>query len=320
MNKDVVGGLILLCLAGAYYWATRQIADSSLSDEVGAQGLPTILGFLLAGLAVLIMARGALARPRPVAVAAEPGGCGCATPAGAGPSRHRRRLRRPGAAGRLRRRSRLADRVGGRLRGHDAVLALGRGRDRRRRRILAPLRSAPRAWSSRRAGSSKHGRSRQSPHPAGDHARGAGCLGRTRVGHRRRRLPGISSSITMALILPLTYTHRPGVGGRPPRDDLYRRGIRRLHPGDPDPHAGHQLGRRHGHRRLRDEAARARRRGARHLALVRRRRQPVRPRHADPDDASRCRAWRCLFRPTSYCALGRARPQHHRLACPTARC
>jgi putative tricarboxylic transport membrane protein len=72
MNKDVVGGLILLCLAGAYYWATRQIADSSLSDEVGAQGLPTILGFLLAGLAVLIMARGALARPRPVAMAADP--------------------------------------------------------------------------------------------------------------------------------------------------------------------------------------------------------------------------------------------------------
>jgi putative tricarboxylic transport membrane protein len=58
MNKDVVSGLILLGVAGAYAWATRQIPDSSLSDEVGAQGLPTILAALLAGLAMLIVVRG----------------------------------------------------------------------------------------------------------------------------------------------------------------------------------------------------------------------------------------------------------------------
>ena len=58
MNKDVVSGLILLAVAVAYYWATGLIFDSSLSDEVGAQGLPRMLAFLLAGLALLIVGRG----------------------------------------------------------------------------------------------------------------------------------------------------------------------------------------------------------------------------------------------------------------------
>src|SRR3712207_2942533 len=53
MNKHVLSRVILLVGAGAYYWATLQIPNSSLSDEVGAQGLPRILAFLLAGLAVL---------------------------------------------------------------------------------------------------------------------------------------------------------------------------------------------------------------------------------------------------------------------------
>jgi len=69
MNKDVLSGVILLVGAGAYYWATLQIPDSSLSDEVGAQGLPRILAFLLAALAVLILVRGlTTARRRPLAV------------------------------------------------------------------------------------------------------------------------------------------------------------------------------------------------------------------------------------------------------------
>jgi hypothetical protein len=73
MNKDVLSGLILLVLAGAYYWATRQIPDSSLADEVGAQGLPTILALLLAGLAVLIVGRGLImGRMKPVAAATDP--------------------------------------------------------------------------------------------------------------------------------------------------------------------------------------------------------------------------------------------------------
>jgi putative tricarboxylic transport membrane protein len=60
MNKDALGGGVLLLLAATYYWATLQIADSSLSDEVGAQGLPRILAFLLTGLALLILVRGFL--------------------------------------------------------------------------------------------------------------------------------------------------------------------------------------------------------------------------------------------------------------------
>jgi hypothetical protein len=70
MNKDVIGGTILLAVAGAYYWATRQIPDSSLSDEVGAQGLPLILAVLLAGLAALIIARSLVTGPKQAAVIA----------------------------------------------------------------------------------------------------------------------------------------------------------------------------------------------------------------------------------------------------------
>ena len=71
MNKDVLGGTILLALAGAYYWATLQIPDSSLADEVGAQGLPRILALVLAGVAALIVMRGVLARKETVGAAAD---------------------------------------------------------------------------------------------------------------------------------------------------------------------------------------------------------------------------------------------------------
>jgi putative tricarboxylic transport membrane protein len=67
MNKDVLSGAVLLLVAAAYYWATLQIPDSSLSDEVGAQGLPRILAVLLVGLALLILVRGFLASPKRLA-------------------------------------------------------------------------------------------------------------------------------------------------------------------------------------------------------------------------------------------------------------
>jgi putative tricarboxylic transport membrane protein len=60
MNKDVLSGIILLIVAGLYHAATLQIPESSLSDEVGAQGLPRILALVLAALAVLIVFRGVL--------------------------------------------------------------------------------------------------------------------------------------------------------------------------------------------------------------------------------------------------------------------
>ncbi len=72
VNKDVLGGCILLVVAGAYHWATLQIPDSSLSDEVGAQGMPRILGLLLAVLGALIIVRG-LATAGKAAVAAGAG-------------------------------------------------------------------------------------------------------------------------------------------------------------------------------------------------------------------------------------------------------
>ncbi len=71
MNKDVLGGTILLALAGAYYWATLRIPDSSLSDEVGAQGLPRILALVLAGVAALIVLRGVIARKQAVSAAVD---------------------------------------------------------------------------------------------------------------------------------------------------------------------------------------------------------------------------------------------------------
>ncbi|MDF2998372.1 MAG: tctB [Xanthobacteraceae bacterium] len=61
MNKDSLSGLVLLALAGAYYWATGAIPDSTLSDEVGAVGLPRVLTVALAGLGLILLVRSLLA-------------------------------------------------------------------------------------------------------------------------------------------------------------------------------------------------------------------------------------------------------------------
>jgi hypothetical protein len=61
MNKDLLGGFGLLVVAGAYYLGIGSIADSTLSDEVGAAGLPRMLALFLAVIAVAIMARAVLA-------------------------------------------------------------------------------------------------------------------------------------------------------------------------------------------------------------------------------------------------------------------
>lgn len=65
MNKDSLSGLVLLALAGAYYWATGAIPDSTLSDEVGAVGLPRALTIALAVLGLILLVRSLLA-PKPV--------------------------------------------------------------------------------------------------------------------------------------------------------------------------------------------------------------------------------------------------------------
>ncbi len=61
MNKDTIAGLLLLGLAGAYFLATRSIPDSSLSDAVGATGLPYVLAGALAILATMLTAKGLIA-------------------------------------------------------------------------------------------------------------------------------------------------------------------------------------------------------------------------------------------------------------------
>src|SRR5215210_4859884 len=61
MNTDLLSGLVLLLIAGLYYLGTGSIADSTLSDEVGAAGLPLVLSVALAGLGVLLVLRSLLA-------------------------------------------------------------------------------------------------------------------------------------------------------------------------------------------------------------------------------------------------------------------
>ena len=72
MNKDIGSGALLLLVAAGYYWATQQIAVSSLSDEVGAHGMPTVLAAALGVVGALILGRGLLASRRTVPAAVAP--------------------------------------------------------------------------------------------------------------------------------------------------------------------------------------------------------------------------------------------------------
>jgi hypothetical protein len=60
MSKDGWSGLLLLALAAGYYWASGSILDSTLSDEVGATGLPHLLTLALAGLGMILFVRSLL--------------------------------------------------------------------------------------------------------------------------------------------------------------------------------------------------------------------------------------------------------------------
>jgi putative tricarboxylic transport membrane protein len=57
MNKDVFSGAVLIAVSGTYYAWSNQIAESTLSDEVGAAGLPHVLAILLAILGALLVVR-----------------------------------------------------------------------------------------------------------------------------------------------------------------------------------------------------------------------------------------------------------------------
>ena len=58
MNKDLASGILLLGLAGAYFWAAETIPHSLLDDAFGPRGLPVVLAALLAFLALILTARG----------------------------------------------------------------------------------------------------------------------------------------------------------------------------------------------------------------------------------------------------------------------
>lgn len=70
MNKDLFSGVALLAIAGIYYLWSNQIADSTLSDEIGAGGLPHVLSVILAILGILLVGRTLLAMRLQTATAA----------------------------------------------------------------------------------------------------------------------------------------------------------------------------------------------------------------------------------------------------------
>ncbi len=61
MKQEIAGGAGLLALAILYLVSASGIAHSTLSDDVGARGMPYLLGGLLILVSVVIMARGVFA-------------------------------------------------------------------------------------------------------------------------------------------------------------------------------------------------------------------------------------------------------------------
>jgi hypothetical protein len=62
MLRDLVCGAIALALASVYLFEASKIPVSALGDTVGSAGFPLILGFLLAGVAVLLLLQAFLSR------------------------------------------------------------------------------------------------------------------------------------------------------------------------------------------------------------------------------------------------------------------
>jgi putative tricarboxylic transport membrane protein len=72
ISKDSIAGFLLLALAAGYWWLTRAIPESSLSDEVGADGLPKVLAAALALVACLLVGKSLLAKRSAAPVASGP--------------------------------------------------------------------------------------------------------------------------------------------------------------------------------------------------------------------------------------------------------
>ena len=75
MRKDLISSILLLGIAGAYYYASTEIPTSALDDEIGPHGLPSVLSILLAIVAIAIAARSfvsAQAAPKAAAAVESP--------------------------------------------------------------------------------------------------------------------------------------------------------------------------------------------------------------------------------------------------------
>jgi len=71
MRQDAIGALGLLIFAGLYLYGSAQIPHSTLSDEIGARGMPYVLGALLAVVSLALFARALAAHKRAAAQAAD---------------------------------------------------------------------------------------------------------------------------------------------------------------------------------------------------------------------------------------------------------
>jgi putative tricarboxylic transport membrane protein len=69
IHKDSIAGYLLLALAAGYYFMTGNIPSSSLSDEVGADGMPKLLAMALAIIACMLVGKGLLAARQTATVA-----------------------------------------------------------------------------------------------------------------------------------------------------------------------------------------------------------------------------------------------------------
>ena len=65
MDRDLVCGLIGFAIALVYLWAASDIPVSSLGDTVGARGVPTALGYALAGVSALFVGQRLIALRSP---------------------------------------------------------------------------------------------------------------------------------------------------------------------------------------------------------------------------------------------------------------
>src|SRR5258707_8150248 len=63
MRRYLVCSAILLCIAALYYLAATGIQQSTLEDEIGPRGLPTVLAALLAMVAIVIGVRALITLP-----------------------------------------------------------------------------------------------------------------------------------------------------------------------------------------------------------------------------------------------------------------